>query len=48
MTRLKEKRRISLRKKKKRSHKVILNALIVANKGIIPETITRNRNKIKE
>jgi hypothetical protein len=40
VTRLKEKRKINLRKEKKKSHKVILNTLIVGNKGITQRTIT--------
>jgi hypothetical protein len=48
MTRLKKKKKINLRKERVRSYKVILNILIIVNKGIMPEIATRNRNKIKE
>jgi hypothetical protein len=46
--RLKKKKKVSLRKERVRSHKIILNVLIVVNKGIMPGTATRNRNKIEK
>jgi len=45
MTRLKEERRVNLRKERKKSHKVILNILIVGNKNITQKTAIRNLNK---
>jgi hypothetical protein len=35
MARLKEKKKVSLKKEKERSHKVTLNILIVGNKNIM-------------
>jgi hypothetical protein len=37
-----------LKREKERSHKVILNASIIINKGIMPRIATRNRNKTKK
>jgi hypothetical protein len=48
VTRLKEEKRISLKKKRVKNYKVILNALIMVNKGIMLGTVTRNRNKMEE
>jgi hypothetical protein len=48
VTRLKEGKRISLRKEKERSHKVILNALIVRNKDIMRGIAIRNLNKTEQ
>jgi hypothetical protein len=48
MTRLKEERKVNLRKKRVKSHKMTLNVLIVVNKGIMLKTATRNRNKMEE
>jgi hypothetical protein len=48
MARSKEKKRISLRKEKTRNYKITLNTLIITSRGIMPEIITRNRNKIKK
>jgi hypothetical protein len=48
VARLKEKRKISLKKKRARSYKVTLNALIMVNKGIILGTAIRNRNKMEK
>lgn len=47
MARLKEERRVNLRKKRERSYKIILNALITENKSIMRETATRNLNKVR-
>jgi hypothetical protein len=38
MTRLKKEKRVSLKREKIRSYKVTLNALIMANRDIMPET----------
>jgi hypothetical protein len=48
MTRLKEERKVSLRKKREKSYKVTLNALIVGNKDITQGTVTRNLNKTEQ
>jgi transcription initiation factor IIE alpha subunit len=48
MARLKEKRRVNLRKERTRNHKIILNALIMVNQSIMPGIITRNRNKMEK
>jgi hypothetical protein len=48
VTRLKKGKRINLKKEKKRSHKMILNALTVGNKNIMRETAIRNLNKTKQ
>jgi hypothetical protein len=40
VTRLKKKEKISSKKEKKRSYKVILNTFIVGNKDIMRETAT--------
>jgi hypothetical protein len=47
MARLKKEKRNNLKKKRERSYKMILNALIAANKSIMQGTVTRNLNKIK-
>jgi hypothetical protein len=47
VTPLKEERRASLKKKKVKNYKVTLNALTAGNKDIMPETVTRNQNKIE-
>jgi hypothetical protein len=48
MARLKEGKRVNLRKEKKRSHKVILNILTVGNKDIIRGITIRNLNKTEQ
>jgi hypothetical protein len=48
MTRLKEERKVSLKKKRVRSYKITLNILIVISQDIMPGIITRNRNKTEE
>jgi hypothetical protein len=48
VARLKKKKRASLKRKKGRSHKMILNVSIMANRGIMPGTATQNRNRMKE
>ena len=48
MARLKKGKRVSLRKKKKRNHKIILNILTVRNKNIMRGIAIRNLNKIKQ
>jgi hypothetical protein len=45
VTRLREGKRINLKKEKERNHKVTLNALIMGNKNIMRGTIIRNLNK---
>jgi hypothetical protein len=45
VTRSKEKKRVSLKKEREKSHKVTLNALTVRNKNITQKTVTRNPNK---
>jgi hypothetical protein len=45
MARLKEEKRVSLRKKKERNYKITLNILTVGNKNIIRGTVIRNPNK---
>jgi hypothetical protein len=46
--RLKEERRVSLKKEREKSHKMILNVLITVNKDIIQRTATLSLNRIKE
>jgi hypothetical protein len=48
VTRLRKEKRASLKREKEKSHKIILNILIVVNKGIIPGIVTRNRNKTEK
>jgi hypothetical protein len=48
MARLKREKKISLRKKRAKSHKIILNILIVASQDIMSGIITRNRNKTEK
>jgi hypothetical protein len=48
MTRSRKEKKASLKKEKKRSHKVTLNTSIIANRGIMPEITTQNRNKTKK
>jgi hypothetical protein len=48
IARSKKEKKASLKREKARSHKVTLNALIMASRGIISEITTRNRSKIKE
>jgi FixJ family two-component response regulator len=48
ITRLKKKREISLKKEKKRNHKMTLNTLTVRNKNIMREITTRNPNKTEQ
>jgi hypothetical protein len=48
VARLKEEKRISLRKERARSHKVTLNILIVTSRGIILRIAIRNRNKMEK
>jgi hypothetical protein len=45
ITRLREKKRVSLKKEKERNYKIISNALTVGNKNIMRETAIRNPNK---
>jgi hypothetical protein len=46
--RLKKGKKVSLKKEKERSHKMILNALTVENKSIIHGIIILNLNKIEQ
>jgi hypothetical protein len=46
--RLKKEKRISLRKKRGKSYKVISNALTIGNKNITQGTAIRNLNRIKQ
>jgi hypothetical protein len=48
ITRLKIKKRASLKRKEERNYKIILNALIMASQGIILGIATRNRNKTEK
>jgi hypothetical protein len=48
VARLREKKRVSLKKEKERSHKVILNILTVGNKDIMRGTVIRNLNKTEQ
>jgi hypothetical protein len=48
MTRLRKEKRVNLKRKKGKSHKVTLNTLIMTNKGIMLEITTRNRNKTEK
>jgi hypothetical protein len=45
MKRLREKKRVNLKKEKERNYKIILNALTVGNKDIMREIAIRNLNK---
>jgi hypothetical protein len=47
VARLKKRKKASLKKEKKRSHKITLNALTVRNKNIMRGTAIRNLNKTK-
>ena len=46
--RLKEEKRVNLKKEKERSHKITLNTLIMGNKNIMRETVIRNLNKTEQ
>jgi hypothetical protein len=48
MTRLKKGKRINLKKKKERNHKIISNTLTMGNKNIMRGTVIRNPNKTKQ
>ena len=48
MARLKEEKKVSLRKEKERNHKITLNALIVRNKDIMRGTAIRNLNETEQ
>jgi hypothetical protein len=48
VTRLREKKRVSLRKEKERNYKMTLNALTVRNKDIMRGTAIRNPNKTEQ
>jgi hypothetical protein len=48
MTRLRKEKRTSLKREEERNYKMILNALIVVNRGIILGIATRNRNKTEK
>jgi hypothetical protein len=48
VTPLKEERKASLKKKETKSYKVILNALIAANKGITLKTAIRNLSRMRK
>jgi hypothetical protein len=48
VARLKEKKRVSLKKEKAKNYKMILNALTAENQGITQGIITRSLNKIKQ
>jgi len=48
MTRLKEERKISLKKEKEKSHKITLNVLTMGNKSITQRTVIRNLNKTEQ
>jgi hypothetical protein len=48
IARLKKEKKISLRKEKVKSHKMILNALIIVNQDIMLRIITRNRNRMEK
>jgi hypothetical protein len=45
MARLKEEKRINLKKEREKSYKMTLNALTVRNKDITRETVIQNLNK---
>jgi hypothetical protein len=45
MARLKEEKRVSLKKERERNYKIILNALTMGNKDITQGTTIRNLNK---
>jgi hypothetical protein len=42
VTRLRKEKKASLKKKKEKSHKIILNALIMTNQNIMPGITIRN------
>jgi hypothetical protein len=44
----KKKKRVNLRKKRARSYKVTLNALIIRNKGITQKTAIRSLNRMRQ
>jgi hypothetical protein len=48
VTRLKKEKKVNLKKERKRSHKIILNTLIIRNKDITQRTVIRNPNKTKQ
>jgi hypothetical protein len=48
MARLKEKRKINLKKERVRSYKVTLNALIMISRDIISGIAIRNRNRMEK
>ena len=48
VARLREEKRVSLRKEKERSHKLTLNTLIVGNKDIMRGTAIRNLNRTEQ
>jgi hypothetical protein len=48
MTRLRKKRKISLKREKAKNYKVTLNALTAGNKNITLKTATRNRSRIEK
>jgi hypothetical protein len=48
MARLKEKRRVSLKKERIRNYKEISNVLIIISRDIMPGITIPNRNRIKE
>ena len=47
VTRLKEKKKVNLRKEREKNYKRILNILTAANKNIMQGTATQNLNKIR-
>jgi hypothetical protein len=48
MARLRKEKKISSKKERAGNYKVILNALTIRNKDIMPGIATRNRNKTEE
>jgi hypothetical protein len=48
MTRSKKEKRANLKRKKERSHRMILNTLIIISRDIILKITTQNRNKTKK
>jgi hypothetical protein len=48
ITRLKKGKKTSSKKKEERSHKMTLNALIIANRDIMPGIATQNRSKTEK
>jgi hypothetical protein len=48
VARLKKEKRVNSKKKKKKSHKVTSNTLIIGNKNITQGTAIRNLNKTKQ